>query len=154
MAEDQSLNVKREYAQLIALHARLHDQLERIRDELVSPGTMALLQDIRSRAGTAPDLAEIVTAVEEAVRAFQLSDATLRDGVEAEVGSFHIDGISNLPSHIQRFLAERASTPGFKYDVVDDDIRGWIIRWKEYTHRGTIRGFGQFCERPHAWLDD
>jgi hypothetical protein len=33
-------------------------------------------------------------------------------------------------------------------------VRGWIVSWKEYTNRGTVRGYGQFCERPYAWLDD
>ena len=38
--------------------------------------------------------------------------------------------------------------------VDQDPVRGWIIRWKEYTHRGTVRGYGQICERPYAWLED
>jgi hypothetical protein len=37
---------------------------------------------------------------------------------------------------------------------VQDEVRGWMILWKEYTTRGTVRGFGQFYERPYAWLED
>ena len=53
-----------------------------------------------------------------------------------------------------RFLAERAQEPGFTYEVIQDPVRGWIVAWKEFTNRGTVRGYGQFCERPYAWLDD
>ena len=38
--------------------------------------------------------------------------------------------------------------------IIQDEVRGWMICWKEYTHRGTVRGYGQICERPYAWLED
>ena len=63
-------------------------------------------------------------------------------------------GVPDLPSPLQRFLAERTQFPGFTYEVVQDEVRGWVIRWKEYTARGRVRGFGQFYERPYAYLDD
>jgi hypothetical protein len=59
-----------------------------------------------------------------------------------------------MPAYLQRFLAERSQEPGFRYEVESDPVRGWIVSWKEYTNRGTVRGYGQFCERPYAWLDD
>lgn len=68
--------------------------------------------------------------------------------------SFQVEGITNLPSYPQRFLAEHAELPGFSYEVEEDPVRGCIIRWKEYAARGTVRGYGQICERPYAWLDD
>ena len=30
---------------------------------------------------------------------------------------------------------------------------GWVIRWREYTLRETVRGYCQFYEQPYAWLD-
>lgn len=154
MAEVDPLHARREYAQLIALHSRLQTQLERIRDELVAGGTTGLVRDIKSRTGSAPDLTDVVTAVEEAIRAFELSDAALRSSVDIEASAMEVEGITNLPPHLQRFLAERSSSPSFSYRVEQDHVRGWLIIWKEYTHMGTIRGFGQFYEKPHAWLDD
>jgi hypothetical protein len=59
-----------------------------------------------------------------------------------------------MPAYLQRFLAERSNGPAFSYEVSQDEVRGWVIRWKEYTDQGTVRGFGQFYERPYAWLDD
>lgn len=149
------LQAKREYTQLMRLQEQLLSQLQRARDELLAPGTSDLVKVIRSRTGTAPDLTDVKTAVEQAIRALKLSQshiqATLTEDAET---SFDVEGAANMPPYLQRFLAERAGQPGFSYDVVQDEVRGWMIRWKEYTHRGTVRGYGQICERPYAWLED
>ena len=65
-----------------------------------------------------------------------------------------MDGITNIPAYLQRFLAERAANPRFHYEVMQDEVRGWVVCWKEYTEKGTVRGYGQFYERPYAWLED
>jgi hypothetical protein len=59
-----------------------------------------------------------------------------------------------MPPYLQRFLSERENQPSFSYEVIQDEVRGWVICWKEYTNQGTVRGYGQICERPYAWLDD
>jgi hypothetical protein len=148
---------RREYAQLLRMHDRLLGQLQKIRDELVAPLTVGLMKDIRNRTGNAPQeaMGEVVTQVEEAIRALKLFESELHAGVATGSESeFSVDGISNLPAHLARVLSERSAYPGFKYEVIQDEVRGWIIRWKEYTHRGTVRGCGQFYERPYAWLDE
>jgi len=146
---------KREYTQLLRLHEQLLIQFTRARDELLSPGTDGLVKEIRSRTGSAPDLSDIKTSVEESIRALKLSQSHIRAVIDDDPdGSFEIEGIANMPAYLQRFLAERADQPGFTYEVVHDHVRGWIVCWKEYTNRGTVRGYGQFCERPYAWLDD
>jgi hypothetical protein len=146
---------KREYAQLLRLHEQLLGQFLRAREALLAPGTTALVKEIKRRTGSAPDLTEMKTAVEHAIRALKLSESQIRGAVSDELdASFQVEGISNMPAYLQRFLAERAQEPGFSYEVEQDPVRGWIISWKEFTHRGTVRGYGQFCERPYAWLDD
>ncbi len=146
---------KREYTQLLRLHDQLLGQFTRSRDELLAPGTLSLVKQIKGRTGVEPDLAELKTAVEEAIRALKLSQSNIQNAVsETPAESMEVEGVSNLPAYLQRFLAERAGQPGFSYEVVQDQVRGWIIQWKEYTHRGTVRGYGQICERPYAWLDD
>jgi hypothetical protein len=67
---------------------------------------------------------------------------------------FEVEGVSNMPAYLQRFLGERAAQSGFSYDVVQDVERGWVARWKEYTTHGTAGGYGQLYERPYAWLED
>jgi hypothetical protein len=147
---------KREYTQLLHLHEQLLSQFTRAREALVAPGTSELVREIKGRTGEAPDLTDIKTAVEESIRALKLSQSHIRAAVSDEVdtGSFEVEGIVNMPAYLQRFLAERSQEPGFTYQVEVDPVRGWIISWKEYTNRGTVRGYGQFCERPYAWLDD
>jgi hypothetical protein len=147
----------REYAQLLRMHDRLLVQLQKVRDELVAPLTVGLLRDIRNRTGNAPQesIGEVVTQVEEAIRALKVLESELHAGVATGSGDeFTVDGISNLPAPLARFLSERSQFPGFKYEVIQDEVRGWVIRWKEYTHRGTVRGSGQFYERPYAWLEE
>jgi hypothetical protein len=156
MAQQQpKAQAKREYAQLLRLHEQLLSQFARAREALLAPGTNALVKEIKRRTGTAPDLADVKTSVEHAIRALKLSESQIRAamGHDLEV-SFQVEGIANMPAYLQRFLAERAQEPGFSYQVEQDPVRGWMVSWKEFTHRGTVRGYGQFCERPYAWLDD
>lgn len=145
----------REYTQLLRLHEQLLTQFVRSRDELLAPSTDRLVKQIKGQTGSEPDLTELKTAVEEAIRALKLSQSSLETAVlSTEDASFEIEGISNLPAYLQRFLAEHAGQPGFTYQVVQDPVRGWMILWKEYTSRGTVRGYGQIAERPYAWLED
>lgn len=147
---------KREYTQLLRLHEQLLSQFTRAREALVAPGTGELIREIKTRTGEAPELADLKTAVEEAIRELKLSQSRIRAAVSNDVdtSSFQVEGVVNMPAYLQRFLAERSQEPGFTYEVEDDPVRGWIVSWKEYTNRGTVRGYGQFCERPYAWLDD
>jgi hypothetical protein len=149
------LHAKREYTQLLRLHEQLLGQFGRARDELTAPGTDVLVKQIKSRTGTAPDLSELKTSVEEVIKSLKLSQSQLQTAItERPEATVEVTGIQNLPTYLQRFLSERADQPGFNYWVDQDSVRGWIIRWKEYTHRGTVRGYGQICERPYAWLED
>ena len=138
------------------MHTRLLTQLREIRDHLIAPGTLEILAAIRRRTGSDPDSAfsEITTAVEQAIRALKLSEGEIRDEVIEEFEHAEIDGIGNLPATLARFLAERREMPGFTYKVIHDENRGWIILWKEYTQTGSVRGSGQFYERPYAWIDE
>jgi hypothetical protein len=138
------------------MHERLIVQLVRIREELAAPTTEELLKEIRTRTGVSPQthLMEIRREVEETIRALELSQANIQQELMEESGELAVEGVPNLPAHLARFLAERKEFPGFSYEVRQDEVRGWVITWKEYTHRGTIRGCGQFYERPYAWLDE
>ncbi|MEJ2539445.1 MAG: hypothetical protein P8188_05665 [Gemmatimonadota bacterium] len=147
---------RREYAQLLRLHDRLKQQLQRVLDDLDTPGTTRLLRDLRRRVGMGPEdgIADVVSSLEEALRALQLAEAEAHAALDRGPEDPEVAGIDNLPGRLARFLAERADEPGFTYTVTQDPIRGWIISWKEHTPDGRIRGYGQFYERPYAWLDD
>jgi len=148
------VKAKREFSQLLRLHERTLVQLQRIRDDLASSGTAELLKDIKARTGSVPALADVTAAVEEAMRSLKLAESHVRGAMFEETPGMTVEGVPNLPAHLQRFLAERSESPGFTFEVVQDEVRGWVIQWKEYTSRGTVRGYGQFSERPYAWLED
>jgi len=153
--EQEPTHAKREYTQLLRLHEQLLGQFTQARDELLAPGTDKLVKQIKGRTGSAPDLTDVKTSVEEAIRSLKLSQSHIQTAItENTVASYEVEGISNLPAYLQRFLAEHAGQPSFSYEVIQDEVRGWMLCWKEYTHRGTVRGYGQICERPYAWLDD
>lgn len=152
---DTQAQAKREYTQLLRLHEQLLGQFVRARDELAASGTVGLLKVIKGRTGSAPDLSPVRKAVEEAIRTLKLSESMIQVAIDDDPEvSMEVEGIANMPAYLQRFLAERMDNPGFNYDVEHDPVRGWMVCWKEYTNRGTVRGYGQFCERPYAWLDD
>lgn len=56
---DSKLQAKHEYSQLLRMHERLLAQLQRVRDELTSPGTVSLLKEIKTRTGTTPGLSRL-----------------------------------------------------------------------------------------------
>lgn len=152
--EQPKLKAKREYAQLLRLHEHLMVHLERVREELTSANTQTLLKEIRDQTGSAPALTEVTNHVEEAIRALQVSESHVRKAVFDTHEALEIEGVPNLPAHLERFLAERAAMPGFSYEVIQDEVRGWVICWKEYTAKGTVRAYGQINERPWAWIED
>ncbi len=153
---DEFLSARREYAQLLRLHDRLGVQLRRVRDELEAPGTNALVREILRRTGDAPgeSMSEILASVEEALRTLKMASSKAQLSLLERHEAHEVDGVPNLPPSLSRFLAERVESPHFEYSVRQDEVRGWVIRWKERTGAGAIRGCGQFYERPYAWLDD
>jgi hypothetical protein len=144
------------YVQLLHLHERVLAQLHRVRSDLTAPITKQLLKTMRHRSGNAPDimLGDVESAIEEAIRAIKLSEAQLREALLEEPREVSLEEVPNLPATLARFLAEREQLPGFSYEVLQDEVRGWVIAWKEYTSSGGVRGSGQFYERPYAWLDE
>jgi len=153
---EPSMEALREFSQLLRIEQRLLGMLEEVADELGAPTTLSLLRDVRNRTGsTATEtFARITTSVEGAIRELQVFESEIQKEILASPSQISIEGISNLPATLVRFLAERSQNPGFSYEVRQDAVRGWIIAWKEYAGEGIVRGFGQFYERPYAWLDD
>lgn len=148
--------LKRELTRLLSLQEHLRTQLQLIEGELGSPTTRTLLEAIREGStSTLPDeLAVVAEHVREAVRLLRSSEEPLRAQLDSGPDELEIEGVGNLPLRLARFIAERKDLPGFSYEIIRDDVRGWIIKWKEYGMKGDIRGSGQFYERPYAWLDE
>lgn len=146
----------REFSQLLRIQQRLLGMLEEVLDELGAPTTLSLLRELRNRTGTtaAESFARINASVEGGIRELQVFESEIQKEILADPGQISVEGVTNLPAPLVRFLAERSQNPRFSYEVRQDAVRGWIISWKEYAAEGIVRGFGQFYERPYAWLDD
>ena len=146
----------REFSQLLRIQERLLSMLQDVLDELRAPTTLTLLRELRNRTGssTQESFGRVTTSVEGAIRDLKVFESELRGELLVDPGEISVEGVSNLPAPLSRFLAERSQNPNFSYEVHQDLVRGWVISWKEYTAQGFVRGFGQFYERPYAWLDD
>lgn len=146
----------REYSQLLRIQERLLAILQEALDEIGAPTTLSLLRQIRNQTGsaTAEDFGRITSSVEAAIRELKLFQSDIQNELFDERSEVTVEGVSNLPAPLARFLAERTPNEHFSYDVRQDPVRGWIIAWKEYTAEGIVRGFGQFYERPYAWLEE
>ena len=146
----------REYSQLLRIQERLLAMLQDALDEIGAPTTLNLLRQLRNRTGsTVPeDFGRIASSVESAIRELKLSQSEVQNELLADPGDASVEGVSNLPAPLARFLAERSQNERFSYKVRQDPVRGWVIAWKEYTAEGIVRGFGQFYERPYAWLEE
>jgi hypothetical protein len=153
---DPKLGAIREYSQLLRIQERLLGILQEALDEIGAPTTLNLLRQLRNRTGSkAPeDFGRIANSVEGAIRELKLFQSEIQNELLADRNEFSVEGVSNLPAPLARFLAERSQNEGFSYEVRQDSVRGWVIAWKEYTAEGIVRGFGQFYERPYAWLEE
>jgi hypothetical protein len=158
MAEEAQSKIQtvREYSQLLRIQERLLAMLQEALDEIGAPTTLNLLRQLRNQTGSkAPeDFGRIANSVEGAIRDLKLFQSEIHNELLTDRVEVSVEGVSNLPAPLARFLAERSQSEGFSYEVRQDPVRGWIIAWKEYTAEGIVRGFGQFYERPYAWLEE
>jgi hypothetical protein len=158
MAQEAQPKLKavREYSQLLRIQERLLSMLQEALDEIGAPTTLNLLRQLRNRTGSkAPeDFGRIANSVEGAIRELKLFQSEIQNELLADRNDVSVEGVPNLPAPLARFLAERTQNEKFSYQVRQDPVRGWVIAWKEYTAEGIVRGFGQFYERPYAWLEE
>lgn len=146
----------REFSQLLRIQERLLGMLQEVLDELGAPTTLTLLRELRHRTGTtAPEsFGRITSSVETAIRELKVFESEIQKELLTDPRDISVEGVNNLPAPLARFLAERTQNPRFSYEVHQDPVRGWVIAWKEFTAQGIVRGFGQFYERPYAWLEE
>lgn len=146
----------REFTQLLRIQERLSAMLQEVLNELGAPTTLTLLRELRNRTGSSAGdtFGRITSSVEGALRELKVFESEVGKKVLDAPEDETLEGMPDLPAPLARFLAEKAQSPNFTFQVTEDPVRGWIISWKEYTEEGMIRGFGQIYERPYAWLEE
>jgi len=144
-------------SQLLSQQERALKTIQRIRDELDTAVTKALIKRLPkdSKTEAKESVLEVLSNVEDTLRAIQFCQSELHRElmIPQEKKKETEPGTDELPEAMLRFLANRQALPGFTHKLEHDAIRGWVIHWKEYTEKGTVRGSGHFYERPYAWLD-
>jgi hypothetical protein len=147
---------RKELSDLILLQDRIIEALKGVKDQLAHPMAQDLMRAYARLDGDVETMSRVLASVESAIRDLKISEVEVRKALQEDssVEEPRADGLPDLPAPLARFLAVRAESPGFEYEVLQDPDRGWIIRWKEFTSQGTVRGHGQFYERPYAWLED
>jgi hypothetical protein len=134
---------------------RLRHEFLRLRAELDSPQARELRRGLRQggRIELAEGLTEILESVEGALRSVRTLEGVLRSPEGAGTRPYP-DLPSELPLRLRQFLDERRRKGRLEWTLQGDSLRGWILRWKEYTEEGNVRGSGRLYERPHAWIND
>lgn len=151
----ETLDSAKSYSQLLRQQERALAFLRRILDEVDAPMTKSLLGRVRveAKGDVEEGVRQVVAKVEDAIRAVQYCESEIHRELVASEGGPDENAPANLPVALTRFLAERKDSPGFSFEMGQDPVRGWVIRWKELSEDGTVRGAGQFYERPYAWLE-
>ena len=105
----------REYSQLLRIQERLLAMLQEALDEIGAPTTLNLLRQLRNRTGTkAPeDFGRIASSVEGAIRELKLFQSEIQNELLDERSEVSVEGVSNLPAPLARFLAERSQNERF-----------------------------------------
>ena len=142
--------------QLLRQQDRALQLLQQARMEIDAPVTRSLLARIRGQASDEVEagLNQAADTLGTAIQAVQYCQSELRRELITARGKPTSAVRDELPAALARFLAERASAPGFSYETAHDPVRGWVVHWKRVTGDGTVRAAGHLCERPHAWLDE
>jgi len=143
-------------AQLLTQNGRALQSLQGISHAIDTPATRTLLSKLRDDATTDAEAAveQVLAKLEGLIQAVHYCQSELRRELESAQGQESLSDRDHLPGALGRFITERESLPGFEWETYEDPIRGWVVKWKQMTAAGTVRGAGQLWEKPYAWMDD
>ena len=123
---------------------------EQLRAELLKfPGLIQRMDREATLLRSSPIILRLLGELRQMLFAFEIGGARHLGGenTTGEPGSDPAEGLTRGSLQIVREARRREKE-------LQDEVRGWVIRWKRYTLRGTVQGYGQFYERPYAWLED
>lgn len=145
------------YAQILRFQERLRHAVLELRTDLDSPAFQTIVRALEDDHGSrvARPVARVRDVLDELIRTADAASSDVSDELRRASGASELEeGCDGIPAGLARFVAERASMPGFGYDAWKDPLRGWTIDWVEKLEDGSIRASGRLYERPHAWFQE
>ncbi len=143
---------------LLRNEAELRARLERMRAGISHPAFERLLDGLARPDEARARVQDLAGHLEEALRTL----GALRGELTRPEEGTRVGGIRppeggealppGLPETLDRFLRDRARSPGFSYTVGHDPVRGWAVRWKEHSRDGSIYASGRLYQRPWEWM--
>ncbi|CAN5737079.1 hypothetical protein BH23GEM11_BH23GEM11_15740 [soil metagenome] len=143
---------------LLRHEAELRGRLERMCAGLGDPALTRVVDGLARPDGVRERLAALTLALEESLRELTSLHAELTRPEEgASPGSGDSDGPAReLPPEmaetLRRYLRRHARSRGFRHEILHDEVRGWVVRWKEVADDGSVLASGRLYERPWKWL--
>jgi hypothetical protein len=143
---------------LLRHEAELRSRLERMCAGLADPALARVVDGLARPEGVRERISALTLALEESLRELTGLHAELtRPEETASASTAGADaGQPRLPPEIaamlQRFLRRHARSRGFRHELRHDEVRGWVVRWKEVADDGTVVASGRLYERPWKWL--
>ena len=142
--------------QLLTQNGRALQTLQTVSQTLDTPATRTMLASLRDETTTDAEAAveQVLAKLEGLIQAMHYCQSELRRELENAQGGESLRDRDHLTGTLGRFVTERERTPGFSWETFEDPVRGWVVKWKQMTAAGMVRGAGQLWEKPYAWMDD
>ena len=141
------------YVRILEFYQHVRDLLLQLRADVDALSTPSSTTTRSDRPEGVALLTRLTSALDEVLETARTGEGQ----IHRELTRILEDGTGSeddLPPGLARFVADRASSPGFEYDVDHDPIRGRVLRWTERTEEGWVRGSGLLYENPHAWIEE
>jgi len=143
---------------LLRHEAELRGRLERMCAGLGDPALARVVDGLARPEGVRERIAALTLALEESLRELTSLHAELtrpEEVLSPDSGSAGSDD-SQLPREmaetLRRYLRRHARSRGFRHELLHDEVRGWVVRWREIADDGTVVASGRLYERPWKWL--
>ncbi|TVP50015.1 MAG: hypothetical protein EA350_01120 [Gemmatimonadales bacterium] len=143
---------------LLRHEAELRDRLQRMCAGLADPALARVIDGLARPDGVRERIGALNLALEESLRELTSLHAELTRPEEGSTSDFGHPGsaTSQLPHEmaetLRRYLRRHASSRGFRHEIRHDDVRGWVVRWREVADDGSVVASGRIYERPWKWL--
>jgi hypothetical protein len=143
---------------LLRHEAELRGRLERMCAGLGDPALARVVDGLARPEGVRERIAALTLALEESLRELTALHAELTRPEESAPGASGDAGPNQhrlppeMAATLRQYLRRHARARGFRHEIFHDEVRGWVVRWKEVGDDGSVVASGRLYERPWKWL--